>query len=67
MPGQSLLHEQVARAVGDGADLHEVEDAVLRPAPLSPELHDALWLYAWGLRERQGEGSDLPSPAVPRA
>ncbi len=49
MPGQSLLHEQVARAVGDGADLEEVEADVIEPAAVSPEQRDALWLYAWGL------------------
>ncbi len=44
--------ERVAQAVGDGASLDEVEEALIEPAPLPPDLRDALWLYAWGLTER---------------
>ena len=49
MRSQSLLHEQVERAVDDGARLDEVEADVIEPAAVSPEQRDALWLYAWGL------------------
>jgi hypothetical protein len=44
--------ERVAQAVGDGASLEEVDDELIQPAPLPAELRDALWLYAWGLMER---------------
>jgi hypothetical protein len=44
--------ERVAQAVGDGASLEELEDELIAPAPLPTELRDALWLYAWGLTER---------------
>ncbi len=47
--------ERVAQAVGDGASLEEVEHALIEPAPLPPDLRDALWLYAWGLLERDAE------------
>ncbi len=46
------LHERVAEAVGEGADLQEVEALVIERAPVEPEVRDALWLYAWGLLER---------------
>lgn len=49
-----MLHERVAQAVEDGADLDEVEASVIVPAALAPEERDALWLYAWGLLERDG-------------
>jgi hypothetical protein len=48
-----VVRERVAEAVDDGATLDEVEDEVLRPAPVSGEARDALWLYAWNLREAQ--------------
>ncbi len=47
--------ERVARAVGDGASLDEVERSLIDPAPLPGDLRDALWLYAWGLVERESE------------
>ena len=50
--------ERVAQAVGDGASLEEVEESLITPAPLPPDLRDALWLYAWGLTER----SEEPAP-----
>ena len=52
MNGLTGLKEQVDRAVGEGADLHEVEVRVIDGAPVEPEARDALWLYAWGLLER---------------
>ena len=53
MAGLTLLKEQVAEAVGEGADLDEVESRVIDAAPVDPEARDALWLYAWGLLERE--------------
>jgi len=52
MAGLTLLREQVDEAVGEGADLHEVEVRVIDHAPVESEARDALWLYAWGLLER---------------
>ena len=51
----TLLKEQVDEAVGEGADLDEVEHRVIEPAPLEDEARDALWLYAWGLLERDDD------------
>ena len=50
--GIRAWRERVAEAVDDGASLEEVEQSLIAPAPLPPELRDALWLYAWGLSER---------------
>ena len=47
-----MLKEKVDEAVGEGADLHEVEVRVIESAPVEPEVRDAAWLYAWGLLER---------------
>ena len=52
-PGIRILRDQVAAAVGGGASLDEVDHDVIRAAPVSGELRDALWLYAWGLSERE--------------
>ncbi len=52
MAGLTVLREQVEAAVGEGADLTEVEEAVIDRAPVDREGRDALWLYAWGLLER---------------
>ena len=65
MPGLTLLHEKVAEAVGEGADLHEVEVRVIDGAPVEPEVRDALWLYAWGLLERD-EDDDARFHRAPR-
>ena len=43
----------MAQAVDDGAGLDEVAENVIYPAHLDPEQRDALWLYAWGLLERE--------------
>jgi hypothetical protein len=47
------VRARVAEAVDEGASLDQVEAEVLRPAPVSGEARDALWLYAWNLRELQ--------------
>jgi hypothetical protein len=52
--GIRILREQVADAMNDGASLDDVDRPVIGPAPLSPELRSALWLYAWELGERDG-------------
>ncbi|HEX8123358.1 MAG TPA: hypothetical protein VF549_19045 [Solirubrobacteraceae bacterium] len=55
MAGLTMLREQVDEAVGEGADLHEVEERVIDRAPVGREVRDALWLYAWGLLERDDD------------
>jgi hypothetical protein len=57
MAAFTMLREQVAEAVDEGADLHEVEERLIERAPVAAEDRDALWLYAWGLLE-----TDEPSP-----
>jgi hypothetical protein len=60
--GIRTFRQQVAEAMDDGASLDDVDRTVIRPAPLSPELRSALWLYAWGLSERESQ----PPSAVER-
>ena len=60
--GIRVLRQQVEAAMDDGASLDDVDRTIVRPAPLSPELQSALWLYAWGLSEREAQ----PPPAVER-
>jgi hypothetical protein len=62
MAGLTMLREQVDEVVGEGANLHEVEVRVIDRAPVEPEARDALWLYAWGLLERD----DTPGPRFSR-
>ena len=57
-----MLKEQVDEALDEGADLHEVEVRVIEHAPVEPEVRDALWLYAWGLLER-----DADAPRIQRS
>lgn len=51
---------QVEEAVDDGASLDEVEESLLRPAPVSHDARDALWLYAWNLQEAQRPPARMP-------
>jgi len=60
--GIRVLREQVAEALDDGAPLEAVDRDVIRHAPVSRELRDALWLYAWNLAERERQ----PPAAVER-
>ena len=53
-----LVRERVAEAVDHGATLDEVEADVLDQAPVSGEARDALWLYAWNLREQAQRPDD---------
>ncbi len=55
MAGLTILREQVEAAVGDGAGLDEVTARVIDRAPIDREGRDALWLYAWGLLERDDD------------
>ena len=57
-----MIREEIDHAIDDGATLVEVQDRVLDERPLSPEVRDALWLYAWASLER---GSLRPRPQVP--
>jgi hypothetical protein len=47
------VRERVAEAVDEGATLDDVERHLLEPAPVTTDARDALWLYAWNLREAQ--------------
>jgi hypothetical protein len=58
--GSRAYRELIDVLVKEGASLAEIERDVLAGAPLSEELRDALWLYAWGVLERQS-----PRVAVP--
>jgi hypothetical protein len=51
--GIRILREQVAEAMDEGAPLDDVDRSVIKQATLTPELRSALWLYAWGLSERE--------------
>jgi hypothetical protein len=55
---QEAVRERVAEAVDDGATLDEVETHVLDNAPVTGEARDALWLYAWNLREQAQRPDD---------
>jgi hypothetical protein len=58
---RGVLHdvrERVAEAVDDGATLAEVEAGVLDNSPVTGEARDALWLYAWNLREQAQRPDD---------
>jgi hypothetical protein len=52
------VREQVAEAVDHGATLDEVEAEVLDNAPVTGDARDALWLYAWNLREQAQRPDD---------
>ena len=52
------VREQVAEAIDDGATLDQVETDVLDNAPVTGEALDALWLYAWNLREQAQRPDD---------
>ncbi len=62
MAALTMLREQVAEAVDEGADLHEVEERLIEAAPVAREDRDALWLYAWGLLEREVPSRAQRSP-----
>ena len=57
------LKEKVDEALGEGADLHEVEERVIDRAPVDPDARDALWLYAWGVLERDADDASRFSRA----
>jgi hypothetical protein len=49
------LQQQIAFAVQAGADLDEIEQAIIDPAPIDEEQKAAMWLYAEALDERRGD------------
>ena len=63
--GIRTWRERVAQAVGDGASLEEVDEELIEPAPLPDDMRDALWLYAWGLLERERDETAAPVVAPP--
>ena len=60
---QRMLREQIESAMADGATLTDVEDEILAGAPAGADSRDALWLFAWGLAERDGDPRDVPTHA----
>jgi hypothetical protein len=54
--GMHALRERVEQAVRSGESLDRIEVEIVDEAPLPADLRDALWLYAWGLVERDGVG-----------
>jgi hypothetical protein len=46
---------RIALAVRAGAELDEIEVAIIDPAPVDEEQKAALWLYAEALEERRRE------------
>ena len=58
-PHRRLL-AQIENAMADGATLHDVEEEILDGAPASTDARDALWLFAWGLAERDADPRDVP-------
>ena len=57
------LRAQIESALADGATLQDVEEEILDDAPASTDSRDALWLFAWGIAERDGEPLDVPTHA----
>ena len=55
------LRAQIESAMADGATLHDVEEEILPDAPASADARDALWLFAWGLAERESDPRDVPT------
>lgn len=51
--GSRAIRELIEERIAAGASLEEIEDELLAGAPMSEELRDALWLYAWGCLERR--------------
>lgn len=55
------LRDQIESAMAHGATLHDVEEEILDGAPASADSRDALWLFAWGLSERDAGARDVPT------
>ena len=55
------LRVQIESAMADGATLTDVEEEILPDAPASADACSALWLFAWGLAERDSVPPDVPT------
>jgi hypothetical protein len=53
------LRTLIEEAMADGVGMDDVEHELLAPAHLPPDLHDAMWLYAFARSERP-HGRDVP-------
>ena len=49
--GMRTLRDHIDEAIAAGESLDGIQLEILDDAPVSDELRDALWLYAWGLLE----------------
>jgi hypothetical protein len=45
------LQTEIAAGVADGVPVEELDDELIKPAPLNTDLRAALWLYAWALEK----------------
>ena len=54
------LRAEIEAAMADGATLVDVEEDILDGAAASTDARDALWLFAWGLAERDAHPLDVP-------
>lgn len=53
------FRELIDVLVDEGASLAEIERELLEEAPVSEDLRDALWLYAWSRLGRQSPAAAL--------
>jgi hypothetical protein len=60
--GSRELRRHIADAVLAGEDLESITETLITPAPVSAEVRDAMWLYAWALAE---EHDVAEAPALP--
>ena len=49
--GMRTLRDSIDEAIAAGESLDDIQLEILDDAPVTDELRDALWLYAWGLLE----------------
>jgi hypothetical protein len=55
------LRAQIESAMAEGATLTDVEDEILDDVPASTDARDALWLFAWGISERDADPRGVPT------
>ena len=58
-----LVRAQIELAFAGGATLRDVEEEILDDAPAGTDARDALWLFAWGIAERDAVPRDVPTLA----
>ena len=53
------LQEEIANEVGAGTAVEEIDDRLIKSAPLDADERAALWLYAWSLESSRRDHDDL--------